>query len=180
MITTLIEHTHTWYRVADPAWSNPVDTSYSYLHGGRWNSPGSHHTLYLCGDLPTARAQIPRMLATTMFTPQDLRDDAFVAIPIQLLGTQTVADAITTAGLHALRLPPTYPIDSRGQPVSRAVCQPVGDAVAAAGLDGVHARSATLGALPSDQELAWFPGPSQQAIISGDPLPYQQWRGLST
>jgi hypothetical protein len=40
--------------------------------------------------------------------------------------------------------------------VTRAACQPVGQAAHDAGLPGVASRSAAPGAAPSDEELAWF------------------------
>ena len=45
----------TWWRIADPAWANPLDPSYAARRGGRWNPPDSFPTLYLNEDKVTAR-----------------------------------------------------------------------------------------------------------------------------
>jgi hypothetical protein len=71
----------------------------------------------------------------------------------------TAADAHSDVGLKALGLPATYPLDSRGREVRRAVCQEVGRRVHDAGLGGVHCRSAA----GEGRELAWYPGPGQRA-----------------
>ena len=43
---------HEWLRVTDPAWQNPVDSSYSARSGGRWNPPGAWAALY-CWPIAT-------------------------------------------------------------------------------------------------------------------------------
>lgn len=167
---------HTWRRVADPAWENPVDTSYAYRCGGRWNAPNTRHTLYLCEDHATAAAQIERLLEGSMFVPQDLTDEAFVTVPVRLPHAQQVADAVTDHGLVSLELPTTYPLDSRGRIVAHRPCQKAGNVVARKKLKGVHARSAVPGAQRAHRELAWFPDTSDAATITGSPEPYGQWR----
>ena len=37
---------HVWWRIADPAWTNPLDPSFAQRQGGRWNPPDSFPTLY--------------------------------------------------------------------------------------------------------------------------------------
>ena len=165
-----------WLRVADPAWTDPLDTRYSYQHGGRWNSPKTRHTLYLCADESTARAQIPRLLAGRFAQPEDLRDDFAVLIPVRLPVDQHVADIHTSPGIAAVGLPSTYPLDADGVPVPHSQCQPIGDDVAEQGLCGVHARSATSTPDTQYTELAWFRAASEQARPSGDPKPYGTWR----
>ncbi|HEY1466234.1 MAG TPA: RES domain-containing protein, partial [Acidimicrobiales bacterium] len=49
---------HTWLRVADTTWSDPLDPSWAATFGGRWNAAGSFPVLYVNEDLATARAQI--------------------------------------------------------------------------------------------------------------------------
>lgn len=57
----------------------------------------------------------------------------------------------------ALGLPVAYPHDVDGREVGHGTCQAVGDAVAAAGLDGISCRSAAGDAASGLAELAWFP-----------------------
>ena len=41
---------HVWWRIADPAWSNPLDPDFAWRRGGRWNPPDSFPVLYLNED----------------------------------------------------------------------------------------------------------------------------------
>jgi hypothetical protein len=167
---------HTWWRVADAAWDDPLDATWADRAGGRWNAPGDGPTLYLNADVATARAQVPRMLAGTAIDPEDLRDDApFVLIPVRLPSRQRVADATTDTGLVALGLPRTYPRRPRGGEVPWAACRAAARTVRTAGLRGVHARSA---ATPdgSGRELAWFPAPGARARAGGPALDFAAWR----
>ena len=34
-------------RLAEPHWADPLDTSFTREHGGRWNAPGAFGMLYL-------------------------------------------------------------------------------------------------------------------------------------
>jgi hypothetical protein len=162
-----------WYRVAAAAWDDPLDPSFAGRFGGRWNPPDSFPTLYLNGDLGTARAQIERMLDGYPVDPEDL-DAQYMLITVALPRTQTAADAVSDEGLERLGLPTTYPM-SKGRMVSRSVCQPVGAAVRLAGLRGVHARSAAT-ADGSGTELAWFPArpSSKPRRLTGD-RPFTDW-----
>lgn len=156
-----------WFRVADPNWDDPLDPSYAQHHGGRWNPPNSFPTLYLNGDLRTARTQIIHMLEGFPVDPEDL-DAPYVLVTLTLPRGQVVADAVTKEGLDRLGLPSTYPVFN-GVRVSHDECRPIGAAVKLAGLRGVHARSATT---PdgSGRELAWFPArpSSKPRRISAD------------
>ena len=44
--TELLAHRQTWWRIASPAWKDPLGPCYSRARGGRWNPPGSFDTLY--------------------------------------------------------------------------------------------------------------------------------------
>ena len=162
-----------WYRVADASWDDPLDPSFAQQHGGRWNPPGSFPTLYVNGNLPTARAQIERMLDGYPVEPEDL-DARYMLITVALPRSQTVADAVSDEGLERLGLPTTYPM-AKTAVLPHSVCQPVGAAVRLAGLRGVHARSAAT-ADGSGSELAWFPArPSSKARRVVDDRPFTDW-----
>lgn len=163
-----------WLRVADAAWVNPLDPEFASQHGGRWNPPNSHATLYLNENLETARSQIRHMLEGSAAQPDDL-DDQFVLIVATLPSRQTVADAVSNEGLHSLGLPSSYPNDDDGVPISHGACQPIGAAVKSAGLRGVHTRSAATSD-GTGRELAWFPaGRSSRAHALGEPVPFSTW-----
>lgn len=173
-VTTHLRDGHRWLRVADQEWRDPLDPTFAQRHGGRWNPPNSHATLYLNEDLDTARAQIHMMLDGSPVHPEDM-DQGFVLITAILPSRQSAVDAATEDGLVGLGLPNTYPRDESGQAVQHDVCQPIGADVKALGLRGVHARSA---ATPngSGRELAWFPARrSSRAKAVGDSIPFDIW-----
>ncbi len=145
-----------WLRVASAEWRDPLNPEYAQRVGGRWNPPSSFPALYLNADLATARAQIERMLAGSPLTLDDLDEESFVLIATRLPRRQRCADAVSDAGLHALGLPRSYPVDAQGKPIFHSHCQPLGVAVHKRRLRGVWCRSA---ATPDGKgrELAWFP-----------------------
>lgn len=151
---------HTWLRLADPAWTNPLDPRPAGARGGRWNPPGGAPTLYLNETVATARANVRRFLAGTPVEPEDLDPHrGFVLVEVALPTGQRVLDAHTADGLVAAGLPATYPVDEDGNEVPHATCQPVGQGAFDAGLDGVRCRSAadTDTGRAQLRELAWFP-----------------------
>lgn len=173
-LTEMLPEASRWLRVADSAWDDPLDPTFAQHRGGRWNPMGSFPTLYLNEDLPTAKAQIHKMLDGSPITPDDL-DEAYVLITATLPSRQVVADAITTSGVQALGLPETYPLDAAGQIVSHETCQSIGTDVKERGLRGVHARSA---AMPdgTGRELAWYPARrSSRATAVDDPILFSEW-----
>ncbi len=167
-----------WLRVADPDWADPLDTSFARMAGGRWNPPDSFPTLYLNGDVVTARLQLERLLAGSPVRPEDLDDGAFVLVAATLPRAQRVADAVSSVGLEALGLPTTYPLGGDGQEVPRAACQAVGERVREARLRGVWCRSAA-DRLGEARELAWFPATRRSLArpVWPEPLPLGGWRG---
>jgi RES domain-containing protein len=151
-----IERGGTYLRVADPAWADPLDASYSRRHGGRWNPPAAFAVLYLCRDVETARANARRLLDGQPFTFDDLLPERLPALVETEVPEERFVDAITARGLASLDLPPTYPLDGRGRVVGHKRCQALGAASWAAGEPGIACRSAAPGAPQSGEELALF------------------------
>lgn len=164
---------HEWLRVADPDWVDPLDPAFAAEHGGRWNPPGSHPTLYLNEDLATARAQVSKLLDGSPVEPDDL-DPGFDLVAATLPRSQDVADAVSEAGLEALGLPVSYPRYPNGRPVRHEACQPIGTAVNEAGLRGVHARSAAHEE-GAGRELAWFPARATSRATLVGRLSFGEW-----
>lgn len=166
-----------WLRVADPDWKDPLDPSHAGERGGRWNPPRSHRTLYLNGDVPTARMQVERMLDGFPVRIDDLEDDAYVLVAATLPRSQTCADACSPEGLRALGLPDSYPRDAGGTEVDRGVCRRIGAAIKELGLRGVWCRSACRpdGA---GREVAWFPATRRSSArpLWKRPAPLGKWR----
>lgn len=157
--------------MADPAWVDPLDTSFAEAFGGRWNPPGSFPTLYLNEDLPTARGQVGALLAGSPVHPEDL-DQGFDLVIATLPRDQDVAEAISKEGLEALGLADTYPRHRNGRPVRHEDCQPIGAAIHGEGLRGVHARSAVL---DGGKELAWFPARRSSRARLEHRLAFRDW-----
>lgn len=175
MRTEALVDDHRWLRVADRAWLDPLDPSFAARRGGRWTSPGGHPTLYLNEDVGTARANVRRLAKGYSIAPEDFDDERGPVLVTALLPDhQRVVDAHTHAGLAALGLPPSYPIDDHGAEVPHDVCRPIGAAAAAAGHAGVHGRSA---AVPdgTGRELAWFPRDGARAVASGPARAFGDW-----
>jgi RES domain len=165
----------TWWRIAEPGWSNPLDPSHARARGGRWNPPDSFDTLYLNEDQVTARLNLRAFAARWPYEPEDLRPGRGpLLIGARLPRNQDVADAHTPAGLAALGLPETYPNYRNGRPVTHAACQPIGAAVNAAGLRGLRARSAQS-PQGAGRELAWFPATARSIAHLAERLPFEAW-----
>ncbi len=162
---------YAWLRVADPTWTDPLDSSYAAATGGRWNPRASFPTLYLNEDLETARAQVVALLDGSPVYPEDL-DPGFDLVIATLPRSQEVADCVSVDGLEAVDLPATYPRYANGRPVRHDVCQPIGAHVHDIGLRGVRARSAVL---EDGRELAWFPAKESSRATMRDRFGFEEW-----
>ncbi len=165
-----------WLRVADPSWPDPFDGTFAGLRGGRWNVPGSQAVLYLNADVATATLQIRRLLQGTPVTIEDLDDEAFVLAFAVLPRTQVCADAVSAAGLKALGLPGSYPLDRTGAEIPHSTCQPIGAALRGRRLRGIWYRSACTRD-GRGRELAWFPATTRSVATAAKPsIPLGEWR----
>jgi hypothetical protein len=143
-------------RLAEPHWADPLDTTFSKLHGGRWNAPGSYGVLYLNMTEQMARTQVEHKLAGHPYHIEDL-DPAAQHDLVEVDVAETDAlDLVSDEGLDAVGLPFSYPLDADGQPVGHAQCHPVGQAAYDEPLPAIACRSAAAGAAKADEELAVF------------------------
>jgi RES domain-containing protein len=141
----------TYYRVCDPSWSDPADTSFSRRYGGRWNPPGEFGALYLNADIAVAAANARRSLASAFgdaaaFT--DIRPERRPDLQLFTVTPSAFVDAVTPAGIAALGLPAAYPHECEHDR-----CRAIARTLHAAGEPGISARSV---ALPAGEELAIF------------------------
>jgi hypothetical protein len=175
VLTERLPDDHGWLRVADPAWTDPLDPSFAATTGGRWNPPDSFPVLYLNEDVVTARINLQLFLAGLPYGPEDLRDDTGpVLVEAVLPRRQEVADVHSQAGVAAAGLPPTYPQDASGALVDHARCQPIGLAAHGAGLRGVRSRSARA-PYGAGRELAWFPASVRSRARAVSVQPFTAW-----
>ncbi|WP_419921282.1 RES family NAD+ phosphorylase [Candidatus Poriferisodalis sp.] len=167
LVTAQIGGEH--FRIADPDWADPLDTSYGAHDGQRWN-PAGLECLYLNSNLATARANVARRFDRLPYGPEDL-DPATAPLLVTVdVPAGLAADAYTDEGLSAAGLPMSYPLDSDGQLIAHTDCQPIGQAASDEGLDGIDRRSAAPG---GTRELAWFPRDVKLQPRSRQP--FEQW-----
>ena len=175
LVREALRERHVWWRVADRAWSDPLDPGFAGRFGGRWNPPDSFPVLYLNEDRMRARLNLLAFIADWPYEPEDLRDDPGpTLVGCTLPSRQIVCDAHTDAGLRAAGLPVTFPLDEAGRVVPHVRCQPIGARAKAARLRGVHARSARS-ADGAGRELAWFPAGVRSVARQVATLAFSEW-----
>lgn len=162
-------------RLADPWWTDPLETSYSKEHGGRWNPPASFGVLYLNRDLRMARLQVRHKLRGQPYGVEDLDEAAQHDLISLEVRVREWLDCITVAGLDAVGLPAAYPRHPNGRPLRHADCQPIGRAAFADGRPGIACRSAADGATPTDEELAVFDRGTDTGVQMTSRQPFAAW-----
>lgn len=145
-----------YLRVADPSWTDPLAPTYARERGGRWNPPGSFGVVYLNASVDMARAQVRHKLETRGIRPEDVSPAQGPVLVRTHVPADHYLDAITRAGLLALGLADTYPLDQEGQPVGHDICQPIGQRAWDASEPGIACRSAVRIAPAGGEELAFF------------------------
>lgn len=151
MIAAHVRRGGAYYRVCDPAWADPADTTYSKRHGGRWNPAGEFGALYLNASVAAAVANARRSLRLQFgdaVTFDDLQPHALPELAHFSVRSREFADAVTAEGLRHLELPVSYP-----EACERSRCARVARELYRAGEAGVAARCAPL---PDEEELAIF------------------------
>ena len=175
MIPERLSNRHEWYRICEASWEDPLDPTFAQLRGGRWNPPGSWRTLYLNEDVVTARLNLARFIAGWPYEPEDLDDAAGPHLAAATLPRdQVVTDAHTIAGLEAVGLPVTYPVDRAGRLAEHEECQPIGERVHDAERRGVRCRSAQA-PHGAGRELAWFPATARSRAHLITRRPFTAW-----
>lgn len=126
----------TYYRVCDPSWKDPADTTFSKRYGGRWNVAGAFGALYLCATIDVAAANARRSIARAFgdaVTFSDLRREQRPQLQAFLVGETAFVDAVSGDA-------------------QTAQCQAIAQALYAKDEAGVAARSA----IAPGEELAVF------------------------
>lgn len=180
MIIEVLPERHEWLRISEAKWRDPLDPGFAAIGGGRWNPPASWPTLYLNEDVVTARLNLRLFIAFWPYEPEDLRDDTGPVLAVATLPhRQSVADAHTPAGVAALDLPATYPLDGRARLVPHGPCQAAGRRVLEAGVRGVRCRSARApdgaGREVAGREVAWFPATKRSRATLVRRLRFDAW-----
>jgi hypothetical protein len=147
----------TFHRLAEPHWTDALDTSHSRRVGGRWNAPGEFGVLYLNATVDVARLQAAHKLAGHPYEIEDL-EPVFQHDLVEVHVADTEAlDLVSDAGLTAAGLPPSYPLDGNRRRIGHDRCRPVARAAyEKERLPAIACRSAAAGASRTDEELAIF------------------------
>ncbi|HEY9085584.1 MAG TPA: RES domain-containing protein [Candidatus Tyrphobacter sp.] len=125
-----------YFRVVDPSWGDPLDTTYSKRHGGRRNAAGSFGVLYLNATIEVAAARARRNFEDEIATLYDLAPEERPDLQVVQVAPSRFVDAVTDEGLRALGLPRTYPKNA-----SRMRCQAVGGRAHKVGEKAIACRS---------------------------------------
>jgi hypothetical protein len=170
-----IRRSGSYNRLAEPSWSDPLDTSYSRLSGGRWNTAESFGVLYLNRDVRMARLQVQHKLSGQPYGVEDLDESEQHDLVDVEVAERNWLDCVTAAGLESVGLPVTYPRHRNGRPVRRADCQPVGQAAFDEGRPGIACRSAATGASRTDEELGVFDRDVETSVQMTGRHPFAEW-----
>lgn len=155
MTFVAVRRTGGYLRVADPAWKEPLDGSYSVRQGGRWNAPGSFGVVYLNRTIEVARANVRRRFAGRPYGLEDLEPAEAPVLVSTAVPQEDFVDVVSDAGCRAAGLPATYPLQD-GETIPHSRCQPIGRRAWDEGWPGIACRSAAPGCGRDDEELAWF------------------------
>ncbi len=170
-----------YYRVANPDWVDPFDTSYSLAMGGRWNVKGEFGACYLSCDIPTAQANAWQMLQRKFrpmpYSLDDLRDHQRPVLYSTYVPSSRVLDAFSPVGLQAVGLPITYPFDTSGKTIGWSKCQSIGRIAYLKRMPALAARSAAPGAPGGSEELAWLLAGDHALRPSGPARSFDDWFG---
>lgn len=161
-----------YLRVADPSWRDPLSGEYARSRGGRWNAPGAFAVVYLNASLGVARALVRSRLEDRSIRPEDVLPEAGPVLVHTTVPDNAYVNAVTDAGLRALHLPATYPLDDRGRVIPHSVCQTIGRLASDAGEQGIACRSAAKDAPTSEEELAYF---GRQSLRVEDTEQFADW-----
>ncbi len=147
-----------YYRVCDPSWTDPSDTSYARRAGGRWNPPdrpgrAGFGALYLNASLGAARANARRHALASFGTAiDDLLDEHLPDLQHYDVVQTDFVDAVSPTAVAALGLAATYPAAIPHPP-----CQAIAEVAYAQGEHGIvplSAASSTAGV--AEEELVIF------------------------
>ncbi len=161
------------FRVCDPSWTDPLDTSFAKRHGGRWNPAGSFGVLYLCATISVAAGNARRVYEGEIATLFDLLPEQRPDLQIIAVTPIRVVDAATDIGLQSLRLPLTYPVGVSWRP-----CQAIGKNAYGRGENGIACRSADAADRTNisieGEELVVFDR-AVRHVTRLERLPFAQW-----
>lgn len=161
------------FRVCDPSWADPLDTSFSKRRGGRWNEPGAFGVLYLNATVAVAAGNARRAYEGEIASLFDLLPEQRPDLQLITVSPIRVVDAVSEAGLRSLRLPVSYPVGA-----TWTACRRIGARAYAAGENGVACRTADAAKgtrdLVEGEELVVF-DTALNLVTRAERVPFTQW-----
>jgi len=126
-----------YFRVVDPDWSDPTDTTFSLAGSGRWNPPVAFGALYLNANESVAAANARARHEKRAIQLFDLLPESRPQLVTFTISEIDVLDALTSLGIADIGFAESFPFG-----VAWIACQSVALQAHDAGLRGVAARSA--------------------------------------
>jgi hypothetical protein len=145
-----------YYRVADVDWSDPLDGSFAQTKGGRWNPPGSFPVVYLNATEELARTLVRAQMNSVGVEPEELDPVEGPLLVTSHVSGEEFVDIVSDDGCIAAGLPTSYPLNTSGERIGHAECQPIGVEAWDRGEPGIACRTPNQGAPAQAEELAWF------------------------
>jgi len=125
-----------YFRVANPAWIDPLNPECSRRYGGRWTPVGEFGALYLNATVDVAAANARHQHRDRAIKLFDLRVEARPRLITVFVPNHDVIDVVTDDGIRELGLPTSYPCD-----VPHELCHPIARDAYANGDPGIACRS---------------------------------------
>jgi RES domain-containing protein len=172
-----VERSGLHFRVCDPAWQDPLDTSFAKRHGGRWNAAGSFGVLYLCATISVAAGNARRAYEGEIATLFDLLPEQRPDLQIVTVAPTRFVDAATDAGLRSLRLPLAYPAGT-----SWRRCQGIAARAYDLAENGIACRSADAAGrttIVDEEELVVFDR-AMRRVTRRERIPFADWYPVET
>jgi RES domain-containing protein len=154
-----------YYRVVDPSYSNPLDTSYAKTAGRRWTPRARSARFTFAATIAVAAANARYQFVGRAIKLFDLLPPAQPELVTVDVPNLDVVDVVTANGVAAVGLPPDYPYRVRWPP-----CQAIARDAYADGVAGVAPRSNAEATATSwvGEELGVFDGVTRLAQVSRD------------
>ncbi len=142
-----------YFRVCDPEWVSPLDTSFNKKWGGRWNPPGKFGLLHLNATIRVAAANARKHFEDEIHTLFDLRPQYRPVLYDVAVRRSEFVDCVTDQGLRDVGLRARYPENT-----SWLRTRGVGIRAHQNNEDGIASRSAAEMVRDLGEELAIFDG----------------------
>jgi len=164
-----------YFRVCDPEWASPLDTSFNKERGGRWNPAGKFGLLHLNATIRVAAANARKHFEDEIHTLFDLRPQYRPVLYDFAVRRSESVDCVTADGLRDVGLTPAYP-----QNTSWMRTRALGTRAYESGEHGIASRSAAEMTHVLGEELAIFDHRVSALAKLGQRRLFDQWYPVLT